>query len=195
MRFPILLSLAALLPTPAAAQLVVGEHLGGSFGVVWVGTDMDGLAYPTPMVACEFSWVSIVDNTVRFRIRVARSLIVGRNVIPWSEAVKNIPAGQWNVYVRVEDENGVTSPFSPPTRVEVERQGLPKTPMAPPAPEVIPASAPSVLRAPRSAPDAHPAEGVEIRYGGKWLTFKTLAEASRFLQEEADNEQLRRQEQ
>ena len=191
--FPLLVALLA--PSPAAepaASPVVGTHIKGDFIFDWTGKDAAGAADPRIITRYEFGFASLADGTVGPTIIVGINrpggLKVGEVRTPYAEALKGVPAGEYRIYARsVDVDSGLFSPWSnwiQRTVVVVSPPGSPQNLRA----ADTPATLLNLTAPPRT-------ESVEIRFGGKWLTFKTLQEASRFLQEEADNEQLRRQEQ
>ena len=114
------------LAQPQAAPIDVGRDSTKSFAFDWTGTHEDG----TPgaeVTQAEFQFVPAAGGAPR-SVTVAHSGVSGENRVPVGQVLGGIPAGIYDLNVRLLDPGGQTSTYSVPVlsiRVRVKNPDKP----------------------------------------------------------------------
>ena len=122
--FPIIATLAA--PVPQVAPVEVGRDSTKQFAFDWDGKDEGGLDYTVPIQEVEFQFTPAAGQ--QRWVKVAIEVQAGENRIPVKDALVGIPAGDYDLEVRLTDVAGQLSQFGQPElaiRVRVKNPSRP----------------------------------------------------------------------
>lgn len=127
---------------PAPIKVRADQRLG--FGFDWDGLDRDGNQHAGTITEIIFRFTVPGGEPVAWkRLTPTAPVIAGQVVVPYSEVLRNIPAGLYNLNVKLLDSQGLEGNYSAPLLIEVE--AVPDRGKAP--------STPTNLRGPVALPE------------------------------------------
>ena len=121
MMFLLPLLLAALTPEPIAIPQVARVKVGinsttTTLGIDWSGKSADGSDHPFEILKVHLEFTNPALPSAKQTITVALANVQPGTVkIPWADALKGLPSGDWDCTARFEDEVGQLSGASPVT--------------------------------------------------------------------------------
>lgn len=122
------LTLLLLVPPPQIAPIDVGRDSTKSFAFDWNGTHEDG----TPgaeVVEAEFQYSPPAGAGQQRWVRLPLAAVIGENRVAVKDALAGIPAGIYDLQVRLLDPGGQVSTYSIPVlsvRVRVKKPSAPQ---------------------------------------------------------------------
>lgn len=128
-QLPLLATLLATLTvqeTPAPVPRVeIGATSRKQFRFDWDGTSTDGQPHTVPIVSVIFRYTNPDIPTQQRWVTVDDGVMPGETKIPVRDALKGVPAGNWDLSVKLLDaagQEGVYSVVTDETRLLVRRK-------------------------------------------------------------------------
>jgi hypothetical protein len=125
MIFPLIFLFAMQVDPVVPLTIDVGRDSTNSFAFDWSGTHEDGSA-GAEVTEAEFQFTPLTGQ--QLRVRVPHVGVAGENRVAVKDALLNVPAGVYDLQLRLLDPGGQPSTYSPilSIRVRVKNPSAPQ---------------------------------------------------------------------
>lgn len=125
---PIMFAMPVAAPLPQASPVEVGRDSNKQFAFDWDGKDEQGIDYTVPIQQVEFQFTPTVVTQQPRWVKVDVEVQAGENRIQVRDALVGVPAGDYDLEVRLIDVAGQLSQYGQPKlaiRVRVKNPSRP----------------------------------------------------------------------